>query len=444
MSSLAVTETPVVADRSVLAAASAALRSRAAADVALLIAAADWGLAHPATEDVPAAGHGERDLHGEGVMSCTAAGTPEVAEFAPMELAAALGWTYESAMLLMADALDLSHRMPRLWRLVVDHEVPVWLARRAAQQARDLSMEAAAYADRLLAWQWRRLNPTRVDRLVDEARLYHDPDLAQEQEGAALADRHARLRPTGHPLVTDLWLRLDTSDALALDHTIGRGAEALAALGDPDDLEIRRARAAGLLANPQATLDLLTGGTEQLPPAPGLASSATVVLHVAPDDLDPAETGVARVDRLGPVLVDRITKWLADSTVTIKPVLDLSRSDAVDRHDPPTWMRDLVVARDPWCVHPGCRRDAAACDLDHIEPYVPLDDGGSPGQTRPGNLAPLCRAHHRAKTHGGHHYVRRPDGSYRWTLPSGLVLTVPATQARPRPVRKRRTSRSAP
>jgi hypothetical protein len=415
------------------------------ADVALLIAAADWGLAHPATDGSGVAGRGERDLHGEGVMPCTAPGTPQVAEFAPMELGAALGWAYESAMELMADALDLSHRMPRLWRLVVDHEVPVWLARRAAQQARDLSVEAAAYADRLLAWQSRRLNPTRVDRLVDEARLYHDPDLARERENAALADRHARLRHTGHPLVTDIWLRLDTPDALALDRTIGRGAAALAALGDTDDLEIRRARAAGVLADPQAALDLLTVGTERQPQQAKLADSVTVVVRVDAGDLDPTATGsAARIDRLGPVLLDRIRAWLADSKVTVKPVLDLTRDDSVDRHDPPEWMRDLVTARDPWCVYPGCRREAVACDLDHIDPYVPVDEGGPPGQTRPGNLAPLCRRHHRAKTRGGHLYLRRPDGSYRWTLPSGLVVIVPTAGQRPRPARRRRTGSSAP
>ena len=62
-------------------------------------------------------------------------------------------------------------------------------------------------------------------------------------------------------------------------------------------------------------------------------------------------------------------------------------------------MREHVVLRDAHCVFPGCRRDSRACDLDHINPYVPIDDGGPPGQTHPGNLAPLCRTHHRVKTH---------------------------------------------
>ena len=73
------------------------------------------------------------------------------------------------------------------------------------------------------------------------------------------------------------------------------------------------------------------------------------------------------------MLLDVLRSWLADSTILVKPVLDLSRTDGVDPHDPPAWMADLVRLRDPVCVFPGCHRPSRACDLDHIEPYVPID-----------------------------------------------------------------------
>jgi hypothetical protein len=93
-------------------------------------------------------------------------------------------------------------------------------------------------------------------------------------------------------------------------------------------------------------------------------------------------------------------------------------------------MADLVRLRDPVCVFPGCRRTSRACDLDHIDLYTPLDHGGPPGQTHPDNLAPLCRHHHRAKTHSRWHYRHLPDGSYRWTSPTGRRYVV--LPARPR------------
>ena len=99
-----------------------------------------------------------------------------------------------------------------------------------------------------------------------------------------------------------------------------------------------------------------------------------------------------------------------------------------DAHDPPAWMRELVILRDRHCVFPGCRVDTRACDLDHLAPYLPLDAGGPPGQTTPVNLACLCRRHHRAKTFAGWRYRRLPDlpdsdpgdppgPTYEWTSP---------------------------
>jgi hypothetical protein len=66
---------------------------------------------------------------------------------------------------------------------------------------------------------------------------------------------------------------------------------------------------------------------------------------------------------------------------------------------------------------PGCHRPSQDCDLDHIEAYIPRDEGGPPGQTCAGGLAPLCRRHHRAKTHTPWTYHRLPDGGSRWTTP---------------------------
>jgi hypothetical protein len=142
-------------------------------------------------------------------------------------------------------------------------------------------------------------------------------------------------------------------------------------------------------------------------------------------DLDTFPAAI-HLDGLGTVSSDLLAAWLAGSTVVVRPVLDLARDDAVDGHDPPAWMADLVRLRDRHCVFPGCRRPSRACDLDHIDAYIPIDRGGPPGQTNPADLAPLCRQHHRAKTHSRWHYRRLPDGSYRWTSPLGRTYPPPA------------------
>ena len=407
----------------------------------LLLAAIEWAESHPASVGGPRAEWGEEDVFGEGVVPLAGEGTPSVAEFAPVELAVELGWSTDSAKELMGDGLELKYRLPTLFAHVVAGRVAVHLARHVARQTGDLTRVAAAHADRLVSAAPARVGQVRAERLVDEARLYHDPDRAIDDELQSLEARKVELLPGSTPLTTDVHMRLDTHDAEAFDAAVTRGAAELKRLGDLDRLEVRRARAVGVLADPQRALDLLAGHHPGRTPA-----APRLMLHLDADQLDrlatdpgagPVVVNVEGGPSPGPVLLDVLRAWLADSTIKLTPVLDMSRTDAVDRHDAPAWMADLVRLRDPFCVFPGCSRSSRGCDLDHIEPYVAPDDGGPPGQTRPGNLAPLCRHHHRVKTHGSWSYRRLPDGSYRWTSPLGrthLVLPPPPRRtSSPRP-----------
>jgi hypothetical protein len=192
----------------------------------------------------------------------------------------------------------------------------------------------------------------------------------------------------------------------------------------------------GVLADPQRALDLLTNDQARKPSS-GSSAPATLWLHITDRTLLDLDTfpGAVVSDQLGVLTTELLKTWLADSTVIVKPVLHADGSDPrcrpVNQHDPPEAMADHVRLRDPVCVFPGCQRSSRACDLDHIEPYIPIALGGPPGQTHQDNLAPLCRHHHRMKTHGGWSYLRTPDGSYRWSSPIGRSFTVlPSTAGR--------------
>jgi Domain of unknown function (DUF222) len=78
-------------------------------------------------------------------------GTPTVAEFAPTELGCSLRMPYGSAARLIADALDLQHRLTQTWAAVQAGQVPVWQARRIASAARQLTAEQAGWVDAQLA-----------------------------------------------------------------------------------------------------------------------------------------------------------------------------------------------------------------------------------------------------------------------------------------------------
>ncbi len=387
-----------------------------------------WAHLHPCPAGETPAHWGEVDLHGEATAPLAGPGAPWVAEFAPADLGAALSISLDAARSLVGDALELAHRLPRLWDLVRELRVPAWRARGIARETRDLSADAALFADRLIAATPDRIGLVNAARLVQEARLYFDPDRAIADEEAALAKRGVWLRPGATPATTEISMLLDTPDAELFDQSVTRVAADLRALGDTDPLDLRRARAVGVLADPQYALDLMSGREGAAPTQNGRA--ATLYLHLRPEDLA-AETGAVSIERLGAATTELLTQWLARCTdrggkVTVRPVLNLADTAAVDRHDPPTTMREQVLLTDAHCVFPGCGRDSRACDLDHITEYLPMEDGGPPGQTRAENLAPLCRTHHRVKTHTAWTYKRGPDG-YTWTSPTGHQYDVPTS-----------------
>jgi hypothetical protein len=102
--------------------------------------------------------------------------------------------------------------------------------------------------------------------------------------------------------------------------------------------------------------------------------------------------------------------------VTVKPVVDLNQPLQSAGYQPSAALAEQVRLRDRTCVHPWCQRPARSCDLDHIVPY---DPDGPPWQTSTLNLAPLCRRHHRLKTHGGWSYTMIEPGTFLWRSPYG-------------------------
>lgn len=77
-------------------------------------------------------------------------------------------------------------------------------------------------------------------------------------------------------------------------------------------------------------------------------------------------------------------------------------------------LRRWITARDRTCRFPGCRRRAARCQVDHVEPW---DEGG---RTDAANLQSLCARHHQLKTHAGWRVTRDlQSGTTRWISPLG-------------------------
>jgi uncharacterized protein DUF222 len=387
------------------------------AEADVLTLAVQYAALHPVTDsDDAAAWVVNQPLTGPpDTLPVTAVGVPAVAEQAVVELGAALGISYRSALSLVADAVELHHRLPRLWDLVQAGRFAAWKARRVAAQTVTLSADVVAFVDRHVSVTARRGHlPKNLPALIHEAIAQCDPDLAEGIEDAKLRERDVRFDHLASTATTCLTAVLDTLDAIDLENRISELATRMLALGDTSPLGVCRAHALGLLAGAQTILDLESERPK--------GSGATLYLHVDADDLE-AGAGAGRVENLGAATLTLLQDWLARvGKVTVRPVLDLGRDDSVDRHDPPALMRETVVLRDGHCVFPGCTIDARRCDLDHMQAYVSPDDGGPPGQTSPANLACLCRRHHRAKTFDGWSYRRTSSTSYEWFSPHGRRL----------------------
>ena len=112
----------------------------------------------------------------------------------------------------------------------------------------------------------------------------------------------------------------------------------------------------------------------------------------------------------------QVDQWLTTShtQLVIQPVIDLADQIQVTAYEVPDRLATHTAERDHTCVFPWCTRPATSCDNDHVIPYA---EGGT---TSSDNIAPLCRRHHRLKTHHpGWGYTTLEPGTYLWHTPHG-------------------------
>jgi hypothetical protein len=409
----------------------------AAADQLLLAAA--WADLHPpesihdaASFTVPGCEH-EEPIAGEGA--------PLVAEFCVAELGGVLGISTTAAKKLIGHALELRHRLPRLWEQVHAGQVPTWRARAVADTtihtSPALTREAAGFVDSQVAAIAGRIGTAQLDRLVAETIKRYD--LATADPAADPEDGWQHVDPRHVTVNTDdvhyagtlhLEADLDIADALDLDRAVAHHAATQKALGSELPLDARRAKALGELARTQTALDLaFQDGAEGTDTTDDLPAAREVVIHA---HFDASLSGHATV--FGPtgrmenlqrlVLLDQVRSWCADTRtkVTIKPVIDLNANLTSQGYDIPDRLREQVQLRDRTCVFPRCTRPARGCDVDHVIPYdrdADAEGRPQPGPTQTDNLACLCRFHHRLKTHSAWRYAMVEPGVFEWTSPHG-------------------------
>lgn len=327
-------------------------------------------------------------------------GAPGVSEFAVVELAAALGMSTPAGKRYVGDVLELAHRLPTVWTRVVEGELPGWRARTVAQRTKQLSAEAATWIDERVGPLAHKVGPTKLTALIEKALVLFD---LEEHVERTLTELQVSIMPgAGLSDVARVEATLQLDDALALEAAISARAHDLIGEFPGRSLDERRALGLGSLADAA-----LGDGRREV----------SLVVHLGEPELDPAHLGrvSARGCVNGLVTAEAVAAWCQrpGAHITIRPVLDLGTNRSCAGYVPSPSLRDHVSLLSETCAFPHCPLPAERCDLDHIVAWA------AGGATTTTNLAPLCRLHHRAKTHGGWTYAQPSYGVFHWTSPAG-------------------------
>jgi hypothetical protein len=367
--------------------------------------------------------------HGETGLPVAGPGAPLVGEFSVTEFAAAIGLPTEAGKAYLGEAVELRYRLTRTWSRVIKGDLPAWRARRIARATLALSMEGAGFVDAHVAHVAHKVRPAQLDRLIEEAIGRFMPEEADRRRREA-ADGRCFTIDTRQPSLagtSQVYGELDLADALDLDAAVTAGAQALKDLGCTESLDVRRATAVGDLARRQLTLDLNNTETPTRSDRTVRKPRQVVMyVHLSDAAVVPGASLAGEFGRVentrGPVHAEQIRQWCGNpgAQLTVQPVIDLNEHHDVEAYEIPDRLKEHTILTHPTCVFPWCTRPARAldpdehdADCDHRVPYAVVR------HTCSCDLAPLCRRHHRAKTHGGWTYTALDHGTFLWTSPHG-------------------------
>ena len=162
-----------------------------------------------------------------------------------------------SAARLIADALDLRHRLRLICAAALAGQVPAYQARQIATATRHLS-SSRPLVDAHLAPSLGAVSWGRMQTLLQAAIYQADPDGAEQKAADAARERFVRLGRNSEHGLKLIIARAAAGDALWFKATIDRIADILAKQGDDDIVDVRRSKAIGILAQPAQALHLLS------------------------------------------------------------------------------------------------------------------------------------------------------------------------------------------
>ncbi len=193
-------------------------------------------------------------------------GTPEVREYCLAELAMAQETHALTARSLIADTLDLIHRLPRTWALVQAGDCEPWVARRVAVMTRPLLAETVGLVDRAVARAIAGHAPSTVFSIARAKIIEADPETHAAERERIRHERYVRLSRADEHGYRHLIARVTAGDAAWIDAMVDRVADILTRThGHDHNHDELRSLALGWLARPVDLLKLLLEHTDPDP-----------------------------------------------------------------------------------------------------------------------------------------------------------------------------------
>jgi len=331
------------------------------------------------------------------VVAGTGAGYDAIDEVESVstELAVAVGLSRRSATDRVGDSVLLCRELPAILELVEQGRlewrtaVSVHTQMRSCLQPGTAQWEAVAAAlAAALPGRTHRQAIAAAQRAVQSV----DPQAARRRHDQAVRERCVRVFPLPDGMAgIDVRLRADVAvmvDAV-LDALADGYRDAAARVGNRDLRSHQERRADAFAAVFRAVEEQTSGGSVVARRMPGKRSrKAHLVVTVSLDTLLGCDDLPGALSRFGAIPAD-LAREIARQAgrITVVPVQragggqgshpgphvpgdqrNCFRAGAPYR--PRQAVLGQVVGRFPECVHPGCARPAAQCDVDHVVPYA--------------------------------------------------------------------------
>lgn len=344
------------------------------------------------------------------------------------EVCAALAWAPVTAQKRLEEARVLTGIFPATLEQLSGGRVSMEQARSLVDLTGGLDDAAARVVEaRVLArmpGQSRSLTRQAIRRAIVRA----DPQAAAKRHTRQRERRRVELIPEEDGMATlNFYLPADIAQmAMRTLTELARSAKRKSKSGsDERTLDQRRADLLPVVLHHAAT-----GGSFAAGATPTIPAHVNVVVGI--ETLLGLSHEPGHLDGYGPICPEQ-TRRIAQAHATRWRFLLTSSDGTVVDASPRTYtpraaVRRLAELTFTTCVFPHCRMPSGRCDLGH---GLAFDKGGP---TTLGNLAPLCRHHHIAKSREHWHLQRDNGDSIHWTSAlTGRSYTNPATRYHPTP-----------